>query len=288
MMETLLHFFPKIKKFYPNSFITTGVYGNLMSKSLIILKFFYEIKYAFNYKSLKKMKKTYNDKTLVMASGPSVRKIAESEIQTWQDEGNKLTVINNYFTSEMALKFIPDYYVLSDPLHIDFINDENSQFSIYLQNNSKILLFVPQQWKKLIKTPIDRTIFFNDMSLEGLTKNTSPIFPRGYLSLTAYKALSIIQYISEGSIYIIGFDNNLFNNMKVDYNNTIKQEWNNFHFDASSLPTTNILDYYHGVADYLFDSSRAFYHLRYFDKSRIINLDLESLVDIFRKKDIKE
>jgi hypothetical protein len=275
-----------LKKYYPNSFQSTSILGRLISIFIMVSRFILQLRYAFGFRELKKLQKTLKTEVLVIASGPSVLNITAQEYLIWKQKNNGVIIaINSYFKSELAQKLHADYYVLSDPFHRDWIINSETEFVKYLKSNPEIMLLIPKNFKPFLDKKIENVIFFNDTSLEGLTKNTNPVYPRGYLSLTAYKALAIAQYISTKKIFIIGFDNNLFRYLEVDSENNLIQAWNNFHYNINSYPKSKLDEYHNGASDYFFDIARAIFHLRFFDKKRIINLDPGSVVDIFHKLD---
>jgi hypothetical protein len=277
-----------VKKYYPNSFQTTTFFGRFVSLVLILGKLLLELRYILGYRELRNLKESIKKDVLVIASGPSVHNISYSDYLGWKEKNNGLIfAVNSYFKSELGQKLVADYYVLSDPLHMDWISNTENDFVEYLNSNPKMVLFLPKRFKPYLDSKIKNVVFFNDTSLEGFSRNVNPTYPRGYLSLTAYKALGIAQFISTQKIYIIGIDNSHFRNFQVDKNNQLFQTWNNFHYDSNAYPTSKMDDYYNGVSDYFYDTARAFYQLRFFDKSRIINLDIESLVDIFNKLEEK-
>jgi len=127
-------------------------------------------------------------------------------------------------------------------------------------------------------------LYFDDNGLEGWTKNISPIRPRGYLALTAYKALAFASYLGFNRIYIIGIDNSMFRSIAVDEKNRLVQYPN--HFFEQGAVTSDISDLYpKGMSDYFRDMSLCFSSLsKYFSHLPIVNLDENSLVDCFIKE----
>jgi hypothetical protein len=103
--------------------------------------------------------------------------------------------------------------------------------------------------------------------------------------MTSYKALAIAAFFKYHSIYLIGFDNNLFRSISTDEENRIIQGGN--HAGKSNYQDVrNVSSFYpSGIGDYFYDVSYLFLRLRRcFSNLPIINLDKYSLVDAFSKK----
>lgn len=126
--------------------------------------------------------------------------------------------------------------------------------------------------------------FYNDLSLEGWTKNINPTRARAYSSLTAYKALALATYFDYQDILILGFDNSMYQTLEVDEKNNLIQGSN--HADGASSKAVTLLnsEYRNGISDYFYDVSKGFRDLNvFFPKVKIQNLDSASKIDAFRK-----
>lgn len=175
--------------------------------------------------------------------------------------------------------------IFSDPK--TFSKDSiNAQVLIkYLKGNSSIKLAVPAFMLKVLNSfELSNEVYcFIDTEL-SIWKNINPLFPRGYLSMTLYKALSWSVHLGFEKIGVIGMDNTYPRNIYNDqYNNVCNLEVhagdNDYLADQSSL--------YPNVASLLEDLVLLFRHLEYFPAERIFNLDFYSLTDRFSKTDIK-
>ena len=123
---------------------------------------------------------------------------------------------------------IPDFYVLSDPVYFGLDQELHTEetlkeikIDLELIEKNNVTLFIPLKFKnKLnIKTNV---YYFNDIELRRFNKNIIDITrPRNYLTMTAYKALSVACYLGFKKIYIAGFDNDYFKAIKVDKENRI-------------------------------------------------------------------
>jgi hypothetical protein len=234
----------------------------------------------------------------VFANGPSLKKLDFFKVKKYQEEGFKIFCVNSFIGDGTGLIFIPDYYVLSDPAFFGFFNElyeildkeadkriEEIKNNINaLKNNKDIKLFMPIQFYR--KLDMDNEIFyFNDIEYRWFNKNVSNIiYPRAYLSMTAYKALAIACFMGFEKIYICGFDNDYFKNITVDIENNLY--YTNMHFKEQGDSKIKKVTHSEAsnIAELLLDFSSLFEDLYKFPKDRIINLDKESLVDAFSKK----
>ena len=112
--------------------------------------------------------------------------------------------------------------------------------------------------------------------------------PRGYLSLTAYKALAVSIYLGYKEIFILGIDNTMYQTVDVDQDNLIHLDGNHFYEDLSKESSGTF--YPSGMADLFYDYSLCFLDLRrcFGKQSNVTHLDPYSKVDAFRKRSITE
>jgi hypothetical protein len=234
----------------------------------------------------------------VFANGPSLKKLDFFKVKKYQEEGFKIFCVNSFIGDGTGLIFVPDYYVLSDPAFFGFFNelyeilDKEADKRIKeiknninaLKNNKDIKLFVPIQYHR--KLDMDNEIFyFNDIEYRWFNKNVyNIIYPRAYLSMTAYKALAIACFMGFKKVYICGFDNDYFKNITVDIENNLY--YTNMHFKEQGDSKIRKVPHSEAsnIAELLLGFSLLFEDLYKFPKDRIINLDNESLVDAFSKK----
>lgn len=130
-----------------------------------------------------------------------------------------------------------------------------------------------------------RFYFFDDRSLEGFSKNINPSRPRGYLQLTAYKALAFACFGRHKKIGIIGIDNTMYKGLRNSADNTLYLESNHLAGTGHEIMSVNLL-YPDGSSGYFYFVSNSFDSLRRcFSRYPIWNLDRDSLVDVFSKID---
>ena len=225
---------------------------------------------------------------LVIGNGPSATKLNWDVVVAEQKKGLQVFVINYFLLSEASDICTPNYIVLSDPITKPSVdtNTRTQELWTKVRQTLGATLVVPVSWFPLMRDDLElsnRTLYFDDSGLEGWTKNISPTKARGYLPLTAYKALAFAGYLNFGRINIIGIDNSMFRTVAVDIENRLIQYPNHF-FEKGAVTTDMSGAYPTGINDYFRDMSLCFGSLAsYFVDLPIVNLDGESLVDCFPK-----
>ena len=240
-----------------------------------------------------KLKATQNSRSaLVLGNGPSIAKLNLAAVAAQQKTDLDVYVVNWFPLSDLASSFTPNFLVLSDPSMVPSkVSDLRcEQLWQYLSLHREIKIVVPTSWSGNLELDprwSPRTIYFNDLGLEGLSKNIDPTKPRGYLSLTVYKALAMATHLGYKDISILGVDNTMFQGLSVTRENDLML--GDQHFYAKQRPDQNMSNFYpNGVADFFYDISICFLHLRrcFGHLENIYNLDEDSLVDCFSKLDI--
>ncbi|MHB8853417.1 MAG: motility associated factor glycosyltransferase family protein [Ignavibacteriaceae bacterium] len=277
-------------------------YTNLQINKILLLraKTYLKIsKYFFRYtlSSLHDLNRTKrlqgihnNDSAFVFANGPSIKLLDPGKITLYKNAGYSVFGINSYISTEFGAKVIPDYYVLSDPGHFgrpQFEISEKRKRAL-IEEVDKIIklnipLFVPSSLFRRIKY---KNIFpFNDSENIFSNNAVNILHPRGYVSMTAYKALAAACYLGFRKIYICGFDNNYFKNLEVDQENNIFYPDDHF-YPQEDVSTKRKVHPIEGrtLSEFLFNQLLLFNHLEKFKGYPIINLDKFGLVDTFSKK----
>lgn len=228
---------------------------------------------------------------LVLGNGPSVSKLDSERINGDVLSGNLDVFAVNYFPgTEFANSITNDFYlVLSDPEHLpNHKNPRTQDLWDYLSKNQKVRLILPTSWARYpgISKVLNSINYFDDSSWQSFSSNISPLFPRGYTSLTAYKALAFAGFLGYKKIYISGIDNTMYKTVRVNHENRLLQDSN--HQAGSQGYSDHDLSsvFSGGAGDYFFDLSQAFLDLRLsFSRLEIWNLDRDSMVDAFPKID---
>lgn len=243
-------------------------------------------------KALKKLSYLFQQfqgkEAIVIANGPSFNKLSVEKLIFAQQQGLKVFALNYFPLAPVAMKLVPDFLVLSDPeTRPNDTLEITQRLWTWVRKHESVKLFLPCNWKKTIEEyesfeVQQRTFYFDDSSLAGLSKNINPTKPRGYLSVTAHKALALAIYLGFKEIDIIGFDNTMYQSLTCNKENQFF-EGNSHFFDYHEDFVLKEL-YPLGVGDYFLDVALGFLELKRFEKFNIYNLDCESLVDAFPKK----
>jgi len=226
-----------------------------------------------------------NKSSLIIASGPSQGYLSVDYLNRIQQRGCETYVIN-YWSENHALKLhIPNYLVLSDPKtfnnEVDRNKEKNLRLISYLKDNPKIIILCPLKMKKIIidnglKNTIQCFVNSELCSLNFI----NPMLPRGYLSLTAYKALAWSIFQNYKIIGVIGLDNTYLKNIFCDkknklYINEIHAGYDDYLVDVSTQ--------YHDFESFLSEYRMIFNNIKYFVGHNVVNLDQFSILDTFPK-----
>jgi hypothetical protein len=237
---------------------------------------------------LRKRKNSMSSKfALVLANGPSLNTISLEEVAKAQLELTEVFAVNFFPIVEKTQVMIPNYVVLSDPgTKPNSLDPRSIELWNWFELNQKVQIICPSSWYRSLRDnrfDLNRFVFFDDTALISWSRNVSPVRARGYLSLTAYKALSVACFFGYSEIEIIGFDNSQIKGLIVDEKNRLFQGPSHFVEYENISDITDL--YYRGVGDYFHDFSCAFLDLRKFSHfENIWNLDRHSFVDAFPKK----
>lgn len=246
-------------------------------------------------KTLKNSKKGAS--AFVFANGPSLKKLNAEKVNKYLLHGFDLFAINSYITTKFAQIAPPTHYILSDPAHFGKADYLMPQQILQIRKDMnrilamKIPLFCPLGLSNFVYHDL---YAFND-SENLFTSNFSDVTkPRGYPTMTAYKALSIACYMGYDKIYICGIDNDYFKSLIVDENNELYYTDNHF-FDNNEnrINESNSIEgplykvnkklESDSIGHLLYVHHFLFKQLEKFNKYEIINLDKNSLVDVFSK-----
>jgi hypothetical protein len=256
-----------------------------------LAKYCLEIIVSFNFLirtiSLKKAKK--NKKALVLGNGPSQGYLSENDLQRLKKSGIEIFAVNHFNENVNYKNIAPDYLVLSDSGTLNFspennaLLEKNKLLLDYLNKHQDIkIICAALRIKNLSKILGKKRIMaaFIDSDFVGISNNISPIFPRGYCSMTLYKALANALWFGYREIYILGMDNTYPRNIYSNKNNNIL----NLEIHAGSPDyVADVSSFYECMGDLLVDISNIFYDAKKFSRESIINLDPYSLTDAFRK-----
>lgn len=223
---------------------------------------------------------------LVIGSGPSADSLKPREVRKRQMAGELLVVATNYFlNSPLARTITPDYLVWADAVFDPDAGPGSSDQWSRVEAAGDVTLVVPWTWKASIDMSLwaDRILFFDNDSLEGWSKNISPMRPRGYQGSTGVKALAFALHLEPTVVLLIGLDLSYYKNFVVDHENRVLRR--PMHITGADSGVQEIGQHsVHGLADALYSTSSQFLALQtHFAGHSIINLDPQSLVDAFPK-----
>ena len=271
--------------YYPTASILKIIIYRLRNlieiKLKIIKQFFLYYKLIKKVKKLKNTKK--NQKAFVFANGPSLNSLSPDKINKINYD---IFVINKFIISKEYSSIKPNFYVFSDPGYFSHTNKNHKILKKILRKNK--LVFCPFNFiaKKKFSNP--NVYGFCDIE-DHLDSNVEDITkPRGYLSSTIYKALSIAIYLGYSEIFICGIDNSQILQATSDSHNNLF--YKNIHFykkkknDKDSI--INIKKYFPSFGYMMYSEHFLFNDLEKFSKlkkTKIINLDKESLNICFSK-----
>ncbi|AVG24584.1 KDO transferase [Pontimonas salivibrio] len=223
---------------------------------------------------------------LLLASGPSADKINTREVATRQKAGELVVVATNYFLhSPLAKTITPDFLVWSDSVFHPAKKTHNAEAWQRVEDTPSVRMVMPWTWRSIITTMsvAERTVYFDNDSLEGWSTNTSPLHPRGYQGSTGVKALGFALHLEPRQVFVIGLDLSYFQSFRVDSDNRVVRQPT--HLQGTDSGIQDITPHtINGIADSLYSTANQFLSLRqHFSGHPIINLDPDSLVDAFPK-----
>jgi hypothetical protein len=248
------------------------------------------IKNAVNYRKLShlsRLKNTSSGKSaLVLGNGPSQGFLDPIKLRRFVQHGNCLFAVNFYNNNKTLSSICPSYHVISDPYTLKpdspvRLSESNSALRQYLQKNRDIKICVPMDFD-LENEFARRAIYFNDIEACWWTRNINPLFPRGYLSMTLYKALAIACFMRYDNIYVLGMDNTYPHDIFVDRDNHV---CNTERHTGGLDHLIDMSPFYKKTEDALWGECLLFSDLRGFENYSVVNLNPYSLANAFPKAD---
>jgi hypothetical protein len=252
------------------------------------------VSFKFLIATIKLRKSKKDKKALILGNGPSQGYLSEDDLGGLKKSGVEIFAVNYFNENKVFKNITPDYLVLSDSGTLNFspenhaLVEKNNLLLEYLNSHEDIKIIcaalrVENLSKILGKKRI--TAAFIDSDFSGISNNISPIFPRGYTSMTLFKALANAIWFGYKEIYILGMDNTYPRNIYSNNHNDIL----NLETHAGSLDyVVDVSLLYESMGDILVDISNIFYDAKKFSRESIINLDPYSLTDAFRKNSTRD
>jgi hypothetical protein len=224
---------------------------------------------------------------LVLGTGPSLNKLNVDVLNEWVDE---VLVVNSFNLLSVASEISPAFYGLSDPAH--FVGPDiketvqHKDLFQYIRSSGATLVLPHWAFGNSSFDGFDKR-YFDDRELTFFNRSITPLRPRGYGSTTVYKMLAFATFLNYDRIYILGIDNTLFYNYRGRIDNKT--------VDIGSVTATKLVGersafledseavFTSGLAGRMQSYAHLFGDLSPFPKNKIINLDNESLIDVFEK-----
>lgn len=232
-------------------------------------------------------------KAIVIGNGPSQDLISADALDKFNDAGNDIFAVNFWNQNTKLFRTPPNYLVISDSATLadpktnaalrKSVLTSNEALMEYLLEHKNVTLCAPVSRIKYLKKIFgeSRVLGFINTEMKWMTDNIDPRFPRGYISMTLYKALALAIHMGYEKIYLIGMDNTYPRDIFCDHENKILNYErhagiNDFLIDQTSL--TPSMDVWAQDVFQLFSDLR-----RCFSGSEVLNLDCYSLTDVFPK-----
>lgn len=222
---------------------------------------------------------------LLLGNGPSLDRLIPSKVSISNPD---IWVVNSFYRLEFSDELDVSYYVLSDHDNLESGDSTlQAQFQEILEfGRKKKVTYVLPHWAKGTRQfnlfSENPTVFFDDRDLSSWTRNTSPLKPRGYLSLTLYKALAFALHLGYEKIYILGMDNSEFITWHSDAKNRLFNGGNYSYEIESDSGQDFTSEQPDGLAGAFVSYAHAFADLARF-QGPILNLDEHSLTTAFPK-----
>ena len=258
---------------------------------------YYIYKFRKHLIRLMKMKNTFNGERLILlGGGESLDELTQEKVDKLKDNGYHFMTLNHYI-KYINLSLTSNHIVLSDPNSIkrvieDSVDSMSENTKIYIPCSKNINKLLKNNSNLLSKCNPRNLHFFIDNEIRINRMPISPVLPRNYTSMTAYKALSLALHLGYSKIYILGIDNTYLRDTYVNQNNDILAY-------VSRSKTSSVKEYtykamktsFNSISEWILDIHRLFSDLNlFYDKrnpNRIINLDPYSLVDSFPKMKVE-
>jgi len=222
-------------------------------------------------------------RAIVIGNGPSQGYLNAKMLDDFVSAGGETLCINYWNLNENLSSHVPTWMLFSDPAtFVNKLEPDKSQALIdYLQKNPSVKVAGPGFIIQQVRSSGLRNAIFTFVDCElPFWKNIHPLFPRGYLSMTLYKALAWAVYLGYSEVGLIGMDNTYPRNLYCDENNRILNLETHAGIDDYVVDQTGLIP---SVAVLMQELFLLFRDLECFPTKSIVNLDPYSLTDRFTK-----
>lgn len=273
-----------IKEFFSRSGNRSNLFGLSLKRDFRNL-----VKYLLKYQSLKfilrdlkGLESKFRGATLlIVANGPSSRKLDPETIEEFQSKGGYLMTMNWAHLNPSVKSSRPDFWISADRRPSED-SRKGRDFQRWLSTRSGTLVFVPEIRAGLFATlfPKHRVVAFCRLAIRHLRPNywgEKPIYPKSFLSQTGLHAIQIGIWLGFSRIFVIGFDNSFFKEVWVNSENQLRN------LVSHAGEATREESGGGNLASFLASQAILFDDYLKFSEYEIMNLDLDSFTDAFKK-----
>ena len=273
-----------IKEFFSRFGNSYNLLGLSLRKDLRNL-----VKYLSNYQSfkfiLRDMKglesKFCGATLLIVANGPSSKKLNPETIEEFRSKGGYLMTMNWAHLNPSVKSIRPDFWISADRRPFED-SRKGRDFQRWLGIRSGTLVFVPEIRAGLFAMlfPKHQVAAFCRLAIRHLRPNywgEKPIYPKSFLSQTGLHAIQIGVWLGFSRIFVIGFDNSFFKEVRVNRQNQLRN------LVSHAGETTREESGGGNLASFLASQAILFDDYLKFSEYEIMNLDLDSFTDAFKK-----
>jgi len=250
-------------------------------------------KYLSNYQAfklilrdLKGLESKFRGATLlIVANGPSSRKLNPETIEDFRRKGGYLMTMNWAHLNPSVKSSRPDFWISADRRPSED-SRKGRDLQRWLGKRSGTLVFVPEIRAGLFAMlfPKHQVVAFCRLAIRHLRPNywgEKPIYPKSFLSQTGLHAIQIGVWLGFSRIFVIGFDNSFFKEVQVNSQNQLRNLVSHAG-EATREETAG-----GNLASFLASQAILFDDYLKFSEYEIMNLDLDSFTDAFKKVPIR-
>lgn len=218
---------------------------------------------------------------LIVANGPSAGNIDQEMIQRFCERGGYLMVMNWAHLNPAVNSTNPNFWISADRRPIEE-SEKAEELQQWLSERPETMLFVPEIRVERYehRFPRHRVTAFCRLAIRNIRLRhwkEKPIFPKSFISQTGLHAIQIALWLGFTRIFIIGFDNTFFREIRVNERNELV----NIITHAGEENREELGGA--GMSSFLRFQSILFGDYLKFSENEIFNLDLNSYTDAFTK-----
>lgn len=233
-------------------------------------------------RKLEDMESMYVDSDLlIVANGPSSGNVDHETIQRFSEGSGRIMAMNWAHLNPAVSSINPDFWISADRRPTEE-SEKAEQLREWLSERPETVLLVPEirvaRYEDLF--PKHCVAAFCRLAIRHLRLShwgEKPIFPKSFISQTGLHALQIALWLGFSRVFIIGFDNTYFREIRVNERNELV----NLITHAGEEDREEVGG--RGMSNFLRSQSTLFADYMKFAESNVFNLDLHSYTDAFTK-----